>query len=186
MLCYVMLCYRAASRYACNETNLMHYLPSVFSVTVPLLSAGLVEIGLQSHPDQTSWQSTQTYNTYQLSYIYMCTYIYIVTSWWWATSKPETCRGSGVPRNFFGRWGFKNSVEHRGQRERGSGGGSPLVRGSTQFANEWNPYSYWVVPHVFSTEQGIRMSFVKTPVFRGGGLKPPPLGRPLCRIIVTE
>jgi hypothetical protein len=34
-----------------------------------------------------------------------------------------------------------NSVEDRGQRERGSGGGSPLVRGSTQFANEWNPYS---------------------------------------------
>jgi hypothetical protein len=29
-----------------------------------------------------------------------------------------------------------NSVEDRGQREWGSGGGSPLVRGSTQFANE--------------------------------------------------
>jgi hypothetical protein len=28
-----------------------------------------------------------------------------------------------------------NSVEDRGQREQGSGGGSPLVRGSTQFAN---------------------------------------------------
>jgi len=26
--------------------------------------------------------------------------------------------------------GSKNSVEDRGQRERGSGGGSPLVRGS--------------------------------------------------------
>jgi hypothetical protein len=35
-----------------------------------------------------------------------------------------------------------NSVEDRGQRERGSGGGSPVVRGSTQFANELNPYSY--------------------------------------------
>jgi hypothetical protein len=32
--------------------------------------------------------------------------------------------------------GSTNSVEDRGQRERGSGGGSPLVRGSTQFANE--------------------------------------------------
>jgi hypothetical protein len=54
---------------------------------------------------------------------------------------------SGVPRNFFrgggdyariffkGK-GSKNSVEDRGQRERRSGGGSPLVRGSTQFANE--------------------------------------------------
>jgi hypothetical protein len=47
---------------------------------------------------------------------------------------------SGVPRNFF-RGGSTNSVEDRGQRKWGSGGGSPLVRGFTQFANEWNPYS---------------------------------------------
>ena len=38
--------------------------------------------------------------------------------------------GSGVPRNFFRGGGLTNSVEDRGQRERGSGGGSPLVRGS--------------------------------------------------------
>jgi hypothetical protein len=54
--------------------------------------------------------------------------------------------GSGVLRNIFGRgrftteiffvWGSTNSVENRGQRKRGSGGGSPLVRGYTQFANE--------------------------------------------------
>jgi hypothetical protein len=53
---------------------------------------------------------------------------------------------SGVPRIFFGgglRQDFfsgegvsTNSVEDRGQRERGSGGGSPLVMGSTQFKNE--------------------------------------------------
>jgi hypothetical protein len=50
---------------------------------------------------------------------------------------------SGVPRNFIRGWGGStNSVEDRGQRERGSGSGSPLVRGSAQFANEWNPYSY--------------------------------------------
>jgi hypothetical protein len=36
----------------------------------------------------------------------------------------------------FVRGGSTNSVEDRGQRERGSGGGSPLVRGSTQFSNE--------------------------------------------------
>ena len=36
---------------------------------------------------------------------------------------------SGVPRNCFGGVST-NSVEDRGQRERGSGGGSPLVRGS--------------------------------------------------------
>jgi hypothetical protein len=44
-------------------------------------------------------------------------------------------------RNFFGGGGSTNSVEDRGQRERESGDGSPLVRGSTQFANERNPYS---------------------------------------------
>jgi hypothetical protein len=32
--------------------------------------------------------------------------------------------------------GGSNSVEDRGQGELGSGGGSPLFRGSTQFANE--------------------------------------------------
>jgi hypothetical protein len=42
---------------------------------------------------------------------------------------------SGIPRDFFEE-GFNNSVEDSGQRERGSGGGSPLLRGSTQFANE--------------------------------------------------
>jgi hypothetical protein len=47
---------------------------------------------------------------------------------------------SGVPRNFFGGagrgGGSTNSVEDRRQREWGSGGCSPLVRGFTQFANE--------------------------------------------------
>jgi hypothetical protein len=32
--------------------------------------------------------------------------------------------------------GSSNSVEDRGQREWGSGGGSPLVRGCTKFENE--------------------------------------------------
>jgi hypothetical protein len=43
---------------------------------------------------------------------------------------------SGIPRNFV--WGgvSTNSVEDRGQRERGSRGGSPQVRGSAQFAIE--------------------------------------------------
>ena len=36
---------------------------------------------------------------------------------------------SGIPRNFV-RGGSTNSVEDRGQRERVSGGSSPLVRGS--------------------------------------------------------
>jgi hypothetical protein len=79
---------------------------------------------------------------------------------------------SDVPRNFFGGggerlrqeffrgWGSTNSVEDGGERERGSWGGSPLVRGFTRFANEWNPYSDYVVMDVYSTELGIRLSFV--------------------------
>jgi hypothetical protein len=43
---------------------------------------------------------------------------------------------------FFSRGGSTISVEDRGQREQGSGGGNSLVRGSAQFANGWNPYSY--------------------------------------------
>jgi len=37
---------------------------------------------------------------------------------------------SGVPRNFVRGGSSTNSVEDREQRERGSRGGSPLVRGS--------------------------------------------------------
>jgi hypothetical protein len=52
--------------------------------------------------------------------------------------RPNIFLNSGVPRNVFGGGGVgsTNSVEDRGQRERGLGGGSPLVRGSTVFANE--------------------------------------------------
>jgi hypothetical protein len=41
--------------------------------------------------------------------------------------------------------------------------------------------------HVFSTELGIRLSFVKTSEFRGGGVNPqtPLLGTPLCLRIHT-
>jgi hypothetical protein len=60
----------------------------------------------------------------------------------------SSVRVSGVPRNIFRGGGYArnlggstNSVEDRRQRELGSGGGSVLVKCSTQFANEWNPYS---------------------------------------------
>jgi hypothetical protein len=39
-------------------------------------------------------------------------------------------------QDFFFRGGSTNSVEDGGQRAQGSGGSSPLVSGSTQFANE--------------------------------------------------
>jgi hypothetical protein len=53
---------------------------------------------------------------------------------------------SGVPRNFFrGGGGSTNSVEDRGQRERGSGGGSPLVRGSGGSCNLVQEISFHIV-----------------------------------------
>jgi hypothetical protein len=56
--------------------------------------------------------------------------------WPVAVAYPEIIFGGGVlARNFF-RGGSTNSVEDRGQRERRSAAGRPLVRGSTQFANE--------------------------------------------------
>jgi hypothetical protein len=42
----------------------------------------------------------------------------------------------GLHQEFFGGGVSTNSVGDKGQREWGSGGGSPLVRGSTQFTNE--------------------------------------------------
>jgi hypothetical protein len=51
-------------------------------------------------------------------------------------------------------------------RENGDlGGSSPLVRGSTQFANEWKLYSDYVVMDVYSLGLVIQLSFVKTSEF---------------------
>jgi hypothetical protein len=53
---------------------------------------------------------------------------------------------SGVPRNFVrGGGGSTNSVEDRGQRERGSGYGSPLVRGSGGSCNLVQEISFHIV-----------------------------------------
>ena len=48
----------------------------------------------------------------------------------------EFCLGRGFP---------KNSLEERGQRERGSGGGSPLVRGSGGSCNLVQEISFHIV-----------------------------------------
>ena len=45
----------------------------------------------------------------------------------------------------FGRGGSTNSVEDRGQRERGSGGGSPLVSGSGGSCNLVQEISFHIV-----------------------------------------
>jgi hypothetical protein len=56
---------------------------------------------------------------------------------WCGAVDTSQCIGAAVAYSgmLFGV-GSTNSVEDRGQRERGSGGGTPLVRGSAQFANE--------------------------------------------------
>ena len=54
-------------------------------------------------------------------------------------------RSSGVSRNFVRGGGLTNSVEDRGQRERGSGGGSPLVRGSGGSCNLIQEISFHIV-----------------------------------------
>jgi hypothetical protein len=46
---------------------------------------------------------------------------------------------------FFGGGGSTNSVEDRGQRERGSGGGNPLVRGSGGSCNVVQEISFHMV-----------------------------------------
>jgi hypothetical protein len=110
-----MFCWTySISIYACNETNLMHYLSSVYSVTIPLHVLGLLvghhqEVTMYicnnwyvlyvlvdcwqawyfswQQANQACQQSTKTYSTYQLLHVH------ITTSWWWAASRPETCRG---------------------------------------------------------------------------------------------
>ena len=52
---------------------------------------------------------------------------------------------SGVPRNFVLGGGVTNSVEDRGQRERGSGVGSPLVRGSGGSCNLVQEISFHII-----------------------------------------
>ena len=58
-----------------------------------------------------------------------------------------TVGSSGLPRNFFfrGGGGSTNSIEDRGQRGRGSGGGSPLVRGSGGSCNLVQEISFHIV-----------------------------------------
>jgi hypothetical protein len=83
------------------------------------------------------------------------------------------------PGIFCGGAGFKNSVEDRGQRERGSGGCSPLVTGFTQFVNEQNPYSNQVVTDYIPRNWEFTSAFSKLRNFGEGGVephKPPPPG----------
>ena len=59
--------------------------------------------------------------------------------------KKETYPAVVYPGILFGRGDSTNSVEDRGQRERGSGGGSPLVRGSGGSCNLVQGISFHIV-----------------------------------------
>jgi len=52
---------------------------------------------------------------------------------------------SGIRRNFVPGGGSTNSVEERGQRERGSMSGSPLVRGSGGSCNFVQEISFHII-----------------------------------------
>ena len=56
---------------------------------------------------------------------------------WGQWRSQKFCSGVG--------WGSTNSVEDRGQRKRGSGGGSPLVRGSGGSCNLVQEISFHIV-----------------------------------------
>ena len=56
-----------------------------------------------------------------------------------------SCTGSAVPRNFVWGGGSTNSVDDRGQRERGSGDSSPLLRGSGGSCNLVQEISFHIV-----------------------------------------
>jgi len=59
----------------------------------------------------------------------------------------KLCRNGlcGCAQEFFFGGGSTNSVEDRGQREWGSGGGSPLIRGSGGSCNLVQEFSFHIV-----------------------------------------
>ena len=72
---------------------------------------------------------------------------------------------SGVPRNFVRAGGVStNSVEDRGQSERGSGGGSPLVRGSGDSCNLVQEISFHIVK-IFLIFGTLRLFMMTTNLF---------------------
>ena len=64
-------------------------------------------------------------------------------SWWSKIQSLGLSTPVAYPGILFG--GFKNSVEERGQSERGSGGRSPLVRGSGGSCNLVQEISFHIV-----------------------------------------
>ena len=93
----------------------------------------LVPTGIRSRTVQPVVSRYTDWATRPTIYVrYLFIYVRILSAFWtaqWRKSNSAQWIGSsGVPRNFV-RGGSTNSVEDRGQRERGSGDRSPLVRG---------------------------------------------------------
>jgi hypothetical protein len=58
-----MFCWPCISIYACNETNLLHYLSSVYSVTIPLHVSGLL---VAHHQEVAMYLCKKLYVLYDL------------------------------------------------------------------------------------------------------------------------
>ena len=69
----------------------------------------------------------------------------IIQKGWPITSRMSQLQPVAYPGILFVGGGSTNSVEDRGQRERGSGGGSPLVRGSGGSCNLVQEISFHIV-----------------------------------------
>jgi hypothetical protein len=102
-----MFCWPYILIYACNETNLMHYLSSVHSSHYTSKCFGLASSPSSGGNKVYMWQLVPVVHLSWLSagldgpptvnwhvqHVATVTYIYIVTSCWWTTSKPDTCGG---------------------------------------------------------------------------------------------
>jgi hypothetical protein len=96
--------------------------------------------------------------------------------------KDILCLLVAFPGNFFGGGVSTNSVEDRGQKERGFGGGSALVRGSAQFANS-EPSIIRLLRMYFSRNWEFGSVLSKLRNFGGYLNTPTPLGTPLVPIV---
>jgi hypothetical protein len=80
------MCCNVSGLLVAHHQEVTMYICNIWYVLYVVVDCQLVWLG-SNHSNHASWQLNEMYNTYQLSHIYM------VISWWWATSKPVTCRG---------------------------------------------------------------------------------------------
>ena len=83
------------------------------------------------------------------------------------TARPERQEPVAYPGILFGGGGSTNSVEDRGQRERVSGGGSPLVRDSGDSCNLVQDISFHFISYskIFLIFGTLRLFMMTTNLF---------------------